>query len=250
MSVKQKSENVIDPPLLIAKKLLESAEIVSGGQLLLGSNGTFLVDLDADEGKIMRAIYKPKIGERPLYDYPTHTLYRREYASYLMSQFLGWPNIPLTVIREGPLGAGTLQHFINFEPNKNYFTLRQNRLDDLVSIALFDLIVNNGDRKGGHFLEDLNGKIWSIDHGLTFHQEFKLRTVMFEYCGSLFPDGLIDDAKKLVNQLETKAKEHNILTEQISNIEITALITRLNLIIENPEHPVLDPYIDVPWPLI
>ena len=70
MSVKQKSENVIDPPLLIAKKLLESAEIVSGGQLLLGSNGTFLVDLDADEGKIMRAIYKPKIGERPLYDYP------------------------------------------------------------------------------------------------------------------------------------------------------------------------------------
>ena len=250
MSVEQKSENVIDPPPLVAKQILESAEIVSGGQLLLGSNSTFLLNLDADEGKIMRAIYKPKLGERNLHDYPAQTLYRREYATYLMSQFLGWPNIPLTVIREGPLGVGTLQCFINFDPHKNYFTLRENRLEELVVVALFDLIINNGDRKGGHFLEDISGKIWSIDHGLTFHQDFKLRTVMFEYCGSSFPKELIDDVKKLVNQLETKSNVHNILVEQINNIEIDALITRLKLIIENPEHPVLDPYIDVPWPLI
>ena len=87
MSVEQKLENVIDPPSLIAKQILESAEIISGGQLLLGSNSTFLVNLDADDGKIMRAIYKPKIGEKPLHDYPTQTLNRREYPSYLMSRF-------------------------------------------------------------------------------------------------------------------------------------------------------------------
>ena len=120
----------------------------------------------------------------------------------------------------------------------------------MITVALFDLIVNNGDRKGGHFLEDLRGKIWSIDHGLTFHSESKLRTVMFEYCGSSFPKVLIDDVKKLLIQLETKADQYNILAEQISNIEVDALITRLQLIIENPEHPVLDPYSDVPWPLI
>ena len=250
MSVEQKSENVIDPSLLVVKHILESAEIVSGGQLLLGSNGTFLVNLKTDEGKAMRAIYKPKIGERPLDDYPGQTLYRREYATYLVSQFLGWPNIPLTVIREGPFGVGTLQCFVDFGPDINYFTLRESRLEDLVTVALFDLMVNNGDRKGGHFLEDQKGKIWSIDHGLTFHTEFKLRTVMFEYCGFTFPKELIDDVKKLLIQLETKAEQYNILAEQISNIEVDALIARLQLIVENPEHPSLDPYFNVPWPLI
>ena len=250
MSVEQKLENVIDPPSLIAKQILESAEIISGGQLLLGSNSTFLVNLDADDGKIMRAIYKPKIGEKPLHDYPKQTLYRREYATYLMSRFLGWPNIPLTVVREGPLGVGTLQSFINFDPNKNYFTLREKRLEELVVVALFDLIVNNGDRKAGHFLEDITGKIWSIDHGLTFHKDFKLRTVMFEYCGSSFPKELIDDIKNLASQLESKDTQHKILADQISDVEIDALISRLLFIIENPEHPVLDPYIDVPWPLV
>jgi len=250
MPVEQESENVINPSGMVAKQILESAEIISGGQLLLGSNSTFLVNLDADDGKMMQAIYKPKIGEKPLRDYPTQTLYRREYAAYLMSQFLGWPNIPTTVIREGPLGVGTLQCFITFDPNKNYFTLRKNRLEELVFVALFDLIVNNGDRKGGHFLEDISGKIWSIDHGLTFHKDFKLRTVMFEYCGSSFPKELIDDIKNLAIQLESKAAQHNMLADRISNVEIDALITRLLFIIENPEHPVLDPYIDVPWPLV
>ncbi|MCH2311506.1 MAG: phosphatidylinositol kinase [SAR202 cluster bacterium] len=250
MSVEGKSENVIDPPFLIAKQLLESAKIVSGGELLIGSNSTFLVNLEAYDGKIMRAIYKPREGERPLYDYPDKTLYRREYATFLMSQFLGWPNIPLTVIREGPLGIGTLQRFVHFDPNKDYFTLRVNRLADMASVSLFDFLVNNGDRKGGHLIEDLKGKIWSIDHGLTFHNEFKLRTVMFEYCGKSVPKEFIDDAKSLVFQLESKQAPYDILAEQISNVEIDALISRLQLIIEKPQHPVLDPYFDVPWPLV
>jgi hypothetical protein len=198
----------------------------------------------------MRAIYKPRDGERPLTDYPDGTLYLREYASYIVSQALGWPKVPITVIRDGPFGHGSMQRFVEFDPDVTYFTLREDRLDELATFATFDLLVNNGDRKGGHFLLDGDDAVWSVDHGLTFHTDFKLRTVMLEFWGEPIPEALVIDLRALVPELEEGGTLSSDLDDLISQSELDGLRARLDAILESPVHPVLDSYRNVPWPLV
>ena len=242
---------LVDPSPCTTLRILESAEIVGGAQVQLGSNYTFLVHLDTGgEGQAMRAIYKPRDGERPLADYPEGTLYLREYATFLTSEALGWPSIPLTVIRDGPYGPGSMQKFVEFDPGVTYFNLRESRIDELASFAAFDLLVNNGDRKGGHFLQDHQGKVWSVDHGLTFHTEFKMRTVMMEFCGKPIPEALVSDLCSLAPDFEEGGKLSDALRELISGTEVDSLRARLNTILETPIQPMLDPYLNAPWPLV
>jgi len=215
-----------------------------------GSNYTFLLWLtaSADESSCIRAIYKPKDGEKPLYDFPQGTLYKREYAAYLLSLELGWPNIPATVIREGPYGIGTMQLYIDCDPRITYFDMREYLKDKLSKLAVFDLLTNNADRKASHCILDKTETIWSIDHGLTFHTDFKLRSVMLEYCGDVIEDDLLCDLRNLKRKLKSK-RVIKTFSPFISGKEIAALISRLDCMINDPKLPMLDPYKNVPWPL-
>ena len=145
-----------------------------------GSNYTFIVTIRHD-GKQANAVYKPSRGERPLWDFPDGTLAFREVAAYLVSEALGFPNVPPTILRDGPQGIGMVQLYIEMVDGQHFFTLRDQHRDEMKRIAVFDAIINNTDRKGGHVLLGEDGKLWCIDHGVTFHEEPKLRTVIWDY---------------------------------------------------------------------
>ena len=171
--------------------------IASGTLELIGllpnsSNYTFLARASEPDGEEVLAVYKPHRGENPLWDFPEGTLGRREVAAYEVSNALGWPNVPPTVLREGPEGAGSVQLFVPFEPQEHYFTLQERFPDAFRAIAAFDLLVNNADRKGGHCLLGEDGRIWAIDHGVCFHEEPKLRTVIWEFMDEPIPAALVD----------------------------------------------------------
>jgi len=208
------------------------------------------VRIYAGEGKYLRAIYKPRDGERPLHDFPHGSLYRREYATFVLSRALGWPDVPLTLIREGPYGIGSAQLYIDSNPDITYFNLIKEKAEELQRFAVFDLVVNNADRKAGHCLLGADGRVWSIDHGLTFHPIFKLRTVMLEFWGKPISAPLQADLKALLARLEPPTGLTRDMCELITHQEINALIQRLEAILKDPLLPMLDPYRNVPWPWV
>lgn len=226
---------------------LENGEVIGGHTMPWGSNYTFLLWVSAGKKQCVRAIYKPRDGEKPLRDFPSGTLYKREQAAYELSRLLKWPNIPLTIIRDGPYGVGSMQLYLDCDPRITYFDMRDTIPKDLFPLAIFDLLVNNADRKAGHCLLDSEEKVWSIDHGLTFHSSFKMRTVMLEYCGQEIPEHLVTDMKNLLNTFTEKSKVFETL---IQPEEIRALQYRLVEIIETPVMPTLDPNVNIPWPLV
>ena len=172
--------------------VFQKGEIQLKGQFTLGSNYTFLVDVTY-EGKTVQAVYKPSRGEQPLWDFPESTLALREVAAYLVSEALGFGFVPFTVLRgDGPHGAGSLQQFIEYDPEYHYFNFTEADKSALMPVALFDLLVNNADRKGGHvFFEDGTRKLFAIDHGICFHEQSKLRTVIWDFAGQKIPDDLL-----------------------------------------------------------
>ena len=233
-----------------ALPILEGAEIVGGQRIPWSSNGTFLVHLDAGPGRYLRAVYKPRDGERPLHDFPTGSLYKREYAAYMVARSLGWPQIPRTLIRDGPYGVGSMQLFVESDPNITYFDLVADNADELLRFAVFDVLTNNADRKAGHCLLGSDGAIWSVDHGLTFHHFFKQRTVMLEFWGEQVPRPLLDDMSRLAKVLESKAGVAPELAEMLSEREMGALQGRIEAMLAEPVLPTLDPRRNVPWPLV
>ncbi|MBM3945383.1 MAG: SCO1664 family protein [SAR202 cluster bacterium] len=241
-------------PVVLAERealpLLRSAQVIGGQRMHYGSNYTFFVGLDAGNGRYLRAVYKPQAGERPLHDFPRGTLYKREYATFLVSRELGWPDVPLTLVREGPHGVGAFQLFIEADPQMTYFELAERHADTFRKFAVFDVLVNNADRKGGHCLLGKDGRIWSIDHGLTFHEQFKVRSVMLEFWGAEIPQPLLDDLARLKPCLQGGGKLAALLGELLTGDEVEALVGRLDYLLESKTHPVLDPASDVPWPLV
>lgn len=233
-----------------AAKLLESGEIIAGGRITWSSNHAFLVHVSAGCGEYIRAVYKPRDGERPLYDFPLGTLYRREYAAFVVSRALGWPRVPVTVMRDGPLGPGSMQLFVESDPNVTYFELAGERREELYELAVFDLLVNNADRKAGHCLLDADGVIWSIDHGLTFHSEFKVRTVMLDLWGQPFPTEHQHSLHAIAPQLEPGGRLAESLSGVLLPQELASLGKRLAAMLADPILPDLDPYRNVPWPLV
>ena len=232
-----------------ALPILRDGEVIGGHQIPWSSNYTFLVQIDAGPGQFLRAVYKPKSGERPLHDFPNGTLYRREYASFLIGRELGWPPVPLTLIREGPYGLGSMQIYIESDPRITYFDLISDHFEPLRRFAAFDLVVNNADRKGGHCVLGTDGTVWSIDHGLTFHPEFKLRTVMMEFWGACLGDTLLADIESLINRLSATNDFTAELNEMLTNNEIDLLRQRAEAVLDDPRIPQLDPRLNIPWPL-
>jgi uncharacterized repeat protein (TIGR03843 family) len=170
-----------------ALRMLAAAQLEPVGFIAKASNHTLLVRVGpADAG--MHGIYKPRAGERPLWDFPRGTLCQREVAAYLVSDFLGWDVVPPTVMRDGPMGEGSVQLFVDHDPRAHYFVLAEEPAHHqaLVGMAVFDLLVNNADRKAGHVLLGPDGRIRGCDHGLTFHVQPKLRTVIWEFGDAAF----------------------------------------------------------------
>jgi len=211
---------------------------------------------EVDESASIYGIYKPQAGERPLRDFPGGTLHHRERAAYLVSRELGWPKIPPTVIRSGPHGEGSVQLFIDAAPTAdgeepdNYFSMREERLDDFKDIAMFDALVHNADRKGGSCILDDGGKLWSIDHGLTFNQLARRRTVMFEFNGTEYPTPLLSDVESLIGVLESESELSTELGKLLDQSEITDVVTRAREMIDFGQYPFLDPDKNVPWPMV
>jgi uncharacterized repeat protein (TIGR03843 family) len=213
-----------------------------------GSNYTFLVTI-RDGARATLAIYKPSRGERPLWDFPTGTLANREVAAYRVSQALGWPNIPPTILREGPEGLGMVQLFVELVDGQHFFTLRDAHRAEMQRIAVFDAIINNTDRKGGHVLLGENGAIWCIDHGVTFHERYKLRTVIWDFTRQPIPAQLIAEMGTLRARLTRGDAVFDSLRELLSPREIRALRSRVEELIERgtfPEPP--EDWPPVPWP--
>ena len=213
-----------------------------------GSNYTFIVTIHHD-GKQANAVYKPSRGERPLWDFPDGTLAFREVAAYLVSEALGFPNVPPTILRDGPQGIGMLQLYIEMIDGQHFFTLRDQHRDEMKRIAVFDAIINNTDRKGGHVLLGEDGKLWCIDHGVTFHEDPKLRTVIWDYVDQKIPASIIADLRRLREQLTRKQALGEELARLLSPREIKAFARRIDALIETPVFPQpSDDWPPVPWP--
>ena len=203
-----------------------------------GSNYTFLAQLALGDTSGL-AIYKPRDGEVPLWDFPRGTLYKREYAAYLLSEILGWDFIPLTIIRDGPHGIGSVQLFIEHDPRQNYYTLSEDDacVNALKMIACYDLVANNTDRKAGHIIMDKTGKLWGIDQGLTFHADTKIRTVIWDFCGEPIPEQHLDALRRLGQQLSRPRGRLRELLDLLRPEEVAALQHRLEWVLEEQVYP-------------
>lgn len=206
---------------------------------MLGSNYTFLVNVRHD-GHELPAVYKPLRGEQPLWDFPDNTLAGREVAAYLVSEAIGFHIVPFTILREdGPFyGPGSLQQFVEYDPDYHYFSFSDEDKARLRPVVLFDLLVNNADRKGSHVLiETATHKLWAIDHGLCFHDEEKLRTVLWDFAGESIPDDLLTCLRSLPDQLAQGAPLRAALRPYLAAREISALAARARNLLKTPTFP-------------
>lgn len=223
---------------------LELVEVV--GRMPYASNTTLLA-VDA-EG--CHWIYKPDRGEEPLWDFPPHTLSRREIVAYEVSAAMGLDLVPLTVLAAGAFGVGSAQRYIDedvdFDPRPLYLP----QLDDtLWPFAIFDIVVNNADRKIGHILREVGtGRLWAIDNGLTFHPHDKLRTVMWGFAGQPVPPELVEALEHLQSALSGDLRGRVIAL--LSEREADALEDRVRDLIARPVHPFPpDDRPAIPWPV-
>lgn len=228
-----------------ALTLLLEAEMTASKLIPWGSNYSFAVALENADGREQLAIYKPRSGEAPLYDFPEGTLYLRETAAYLLSRRLGWCLVPPTVVRSGPHGIGSVQLYVqpmteDGDPRRYWGACTE----EIEQLVLFDHITNNADRKMSHCLRDQDGKIWGIDHGLTFNEYPKLRTVLWQFVGQAVSPPLLDDLRSL------RRKERDLRAElgrYLSRGEINALHSRVDRLLESGKYPVLNSHRNVPY---
>lgn len=229
----------------VVATLIEHGEVEVLGRMPWSSNATYLCEVRCGND-VHRAIYKPRRGERPLWDFPSG-LDHREVAAYELSRALGWDLVPHTVLREGPLGMGSLQAFVDADFEQHYFTLyeHEDHHDALRAMCAFDLIGNNTDRKSGHVLLGLDGRIRGIDHGLMFHHEFKLRTVIWEFGGEAIPNHILTAASKLVD-----GGLPDPLAALLDPFERDAVLTRARALVDAERFPIDETGRRYPWPLV
>lgn len=242
-------EGFTPPPLADdeALALLLESEFADSKLIPWGSNYSFAVALVTAEGADHLAVYKPLSGEAPLYDFPEGTLYLREVASYHLSRTLGWDMVPPTVIRDGPHGIGSLQIYVQpmaeseeWDP-RSYWSGCGEEIERLV---LFDHIANNADRKIGHCLRDERGKVWGIDHGLTFNENPKMRTVLWQFVGMPISPRLREDLLR-VHADESAFRE--LMRPYLSRAEVNALLLRIDRIAQSEMYPALNPRRNIPY---
>ena len=232
-----------------ALDLLTRGAIEVKGRMPASSNVTLLVDCTLGKDSAL-AVYKPRKGERRLWDFPPG-LWKREVAAYLLSEALGWGLVPLTVPREGPHGEGSLQLFIHADFEQHYFTLLDDAAhhDALRRICLFDLLTNNADRKSGHCLLGPEGQIFAIDNGLTFNADEKLRTVIWDFAGEPIPPSVCADLHRLSEELRGDTGQR--LEPLLDRFELDAVRARVAQLLRTGEYPDADrDYHSYPWPTI
>jgi hypothetical protein len=225
--------------------LLTYGEIEVQGRLVDASNATLFVSIRSGDEE-MKAIYKPVAGERPLWDFPDGNLAQRERAAYLISELMEIHCVPLTILRDGPFGIGMVQEWIDIDERldlEDFF-----RLDDprLRAVALFDAVINNTDRKIGHLIPDSDGHLYVCDHGVTFHEDDKLRTVLWQWAGQSLADSEIHTLQSLLQSIRNDCPE---LRDLITEIEFDALTARIERLISERKFP--EPHEDwphIPWP--
>jgi len=229
-----------------ALRVLGEGRLEPLGLMPDASNATFLAEV-TDEPVTMLAIYKPRAGEAPLWDFPEGTLCRREVAAYVLSASLGWPAIPPTVLRDGPHGPGATQLFVDADPREHYFTLRHSRLKDFAPVAAFDVVANNADRKSGHCLVDADGDLWFIDHGVCFNLAPKLRTVIWEFAGRRLPKRLISDLERVASDLRAGPLREGMVA-LLSEPEVDATARRAERLARTATFPLPASERPYPWP--
>ncbi len=227
------------------RDLLRTARFTETKLIPWGSNYSFAVALRAPSGVEHLAIYKPRRGEAPLHDFPDGTLYLRECAAFVLSEALGWNIVPTTIVRDGPHGIGSLQLYIQPMPgSEEDHHFWGACAPDVERLVLFDHVANNADRKIGHCLRDHQGKVWGIDHGLTFNRYPKLRTVLWQFVGSPISPSLLSDLRCL------RATE-DLLREDfrscLATAEIDALVGRIDQLLDTETYPPLNPRRNVPY---
>ena len=229
-------------------ELLTCARMVECEVIPWSSNYTFAARLVSDERPDCLAIYKPRRGEVPLYDFPDGTLYKRERAAYLTSRALGWGFIPPTVIRDGPHGIGSVQLYVEAEPRAEFFQYKDDHRAEVQRIALFDVIANNADRKAGHCLKGRDGRIWGIDHGLTFNTAPKLRTVIWDFAGEPIPVPLLRQLAEWSQDATRSDALRGQLDELLSRQEVNTFFRRVDAILEQGSYPSMASRRSIPWP--
>jgi hypothetical protein len=240
-------------PLEVGRVLdvLTNGEMVKVHGLMPGSsNYTLLASVQYDSTAVL-VIYKPARGERPLWDFPQGSLALREVAAYTVCQALGWSFVPPTLLREGAYGPGAVQLFIDADFEAHYFTLRDQNLFLFQQVAAFDIIVNNADRKAGHCLLDQAEHIWMVDHGLTFHPDDKLRTVIWDFAGQPIPERILTDLRCLQASLnESSNRWLKQLARLISRTEMNVFRRRVGQLLSAARFPTPGPGRNVPYPPI
>jgi hypothetical protein len=239
-------------------EILRAGDAEVQGLFRLGSNDTFLCELRSASGSL-QAVYKPARGERPLWDFPVGTLGKREAAAFETARVLGWDFVPPTVYRpDGPLGAGSFQEFLALDLEQNYFILREQDPDALRRVAAFDILINNADRKAMHVARDTSGNVWLIDHGVCFHREWKLRTVVWDFAGETLPDCVVEVLDRLLGPKTGPDAEappalgnrlSTALTPLLNEAEIRAVEQRAEILRKTGRFPDPGPGISIPWPL-
>lgn len=219
------------------------------GLLPWGSNYAYLMSVSAEQHSLI-AVYKPQRGERPLWDFPDGTLCYREVAAFVVSEMLGWDIVPPTVLRGGPYGLGSVQFYIEHDPQLNYFSPFPVDVEaQLQRIVVFDYLTNNADRKGSHCLLDAQGHLWGIDHGLTFHYAPKLRTVIWDYANDKLPTAISNDLTMLCGELQQPEHDgSNLLHQLLAEREVIAVQHRAEHLLKTNRFPLPGAGPNYPWP--
>jgi uncharacterized repeat protein (TIGR03843 family) len=236
----------LDLELADALRLLQDGELTPEGRLVDASNATLYCSVTLD-GLSAACVYKPVRGERPLWDFPDGTLAGRELGAYLVSVASGWEIVPPTVMRDGPFGPGMCQLWVDVDEQVDLAALARSEHPDLRRMAVFDAVVNNADRKGGHLLPTPEGHVYGVDHGVCFSREDKLRTLLWQWRGDPLTDEAVEVLSRLRAQLEGPLGDE--LHEHLTRREVAATVARVDRLLTTRVHP--QPSEDwpaIPWP--
>jgi uncharacterized repeat protein (TIGR03843 family) len=231
-----------------ALELLSEGSLKIEGRLVAASNATMYCTVRR-RGQTAACVYKPVAGERPLWDFPLGTLAGREVAAYQVSRAAGWHLVPPTVMRDGPFGPGMCQLWIDADTSTDLVALARSRdQPKLRDMAVFDAVVNNADRKIGHLLPVADGRLYGCDHGVCFGEEYKLRTVLWQWRGQKLPGRALTALGRLKDELDGGALA-TALDDLLSPVEVAATQSRIELLIEHRVHPYPpENWPAVPWP--
>jgi uncharacterized repeat protein (TIGR03843 family) len=229
-------------------ELLTDGPLNVEGRLAIASNATLYCTIRGGGAEI-GCVYKPVAGERPLWDFPAGSLAGREVSAYLVSEAAGWGLVPPTVFRDGPFGPGMCQLWIDVDPEADIIALaRSADHEALRQLAVFDAVVNNADRKIGHLLPTEDGRLYACDHGVCFGEDYKLRTVLWQWRGRRLPDSAIAALQRLSRQLRDGTLRGE-LSRWLSGRELRATAARIETLLSHRVYPYPpEDWPAVPWP--